>query len=256
MKKRAVIVSMLVATITGIVLTTSCTKESVNTFSGVETRSEKSENLPFTLIAEVTTDTTFDRFELLDLNNIYESVWNRRSFVKDKFLYDVVCTRGVFNASFSILKCGVDEVSILTDEGDTVQLFNITSSDNIIKYDVLRDDESVAHFSFTLGERIDFMSDMRTLSQANGAKGLPIIVIAAHLAGPVGVAVAVVGLGYQAYRVHCDRIIRNGAKDCHEKYGCSFREGRCCVVCKGGAANPHCDHDGDVIGNGSSCNSL
>ena len=75
------------------------------------------------LIAEITTNDTYDRLELLNLGNIYESEWNNRHFKKGVFQFDVNYTWNIFNSQFSILDCSEDSISIKTDEGDRKQHF-------------------------------------------------------------------------------------------------------------------------------------
>lgn len=208
------------------------------------------------LIAEITTNDTYDRLELLNLGNIYESEWNNRHFKKGVFQFDVNYTWNIFNSQFSILDCSEDSISIKTDEGDTVLFYNIVSSGNIISFDMLRDDDSVAHFKFTTDLNVDFASEMMSLKNNTDTKGpaiLAVVQIISKAHPAIAIAVGVATLAYMAYREHCNMVIENGITHCNE-YLCSAYRGRCCVSCTGGEAHPNCKHVGDVYGEGSDCN--
>lgn len=232
----------------------SCSKDNENdgVRSGMLCHEPKMASTNF--VAEITTDSTFDRLELLDLGNIYESVWRRRHFENAEFKYDIKCTKSVFNTKFSVIKCMVDRVVIESYEGDTMVLYNVVSSRNQTSFDMRRNDSSVAHLVFSYDTTIDFVQEMQSLMSNNDAKTafvyLPLVV---GWTGPVGVAISAAALAYEIYRVECDRIIRNGTSACNGFY-CGVWEGRCCVRCTGGSNHPRCNHIGAVYGNGSSCN--
>lgn len=239
----------------GVLAATSCSKEDTkesNTLFG-DVRQSKSKGLSLT--AEITTDSTVDRLELLDIGNVYESKWERRYFKNGNFIYSTECIKNTFNSEFAVIKCGEDSVSIITDEGDTINFYNIVSNGTAITYDMKRDDNSVAHLSFSSDQEADFMHEMNLLMGANGAKVAPVWIKVATkiIPGPVGTVVAAAALSYEIYRTICDRNIHNGEEYCHN-YGCGAWEGRCCVKCTGGQEHPSCTHIGDVYGAGSSCN--
>lgn len=251
----AVAVVMVVVSAAGVFTATSCSKENANESTTLSDNVRQSKSKGLSLTATITTDSTVDRLELLDIGNIYESKWDRRYFQNGSFVYNMECTKNTFNSEFAVIQCGKDSVSIVTDEGDTVNFYNIVSNGNVITYDMRRDDNSVAHFSFTSNQEADFVHEMKLLMGTSGAKAASVWIKVATkiIPGPVGTIIAVAALSYEIYRTVCDRYIHNGEEYCHS-YGCGAWEGRCCVRCTGGKIYPSCTHIGDVYGSGSSCN--
>jgi len=245
---------MGIALIATTALIYSCSKEDEKSTSN----SVKSKKSDINLIAEITTDKTYDRLELLDLGNIYESEWNNRYFENGKFQFDVNYTSNILNSKFAILECGEDKVSIETEEGAIVTFYNIASSGDKISFDMLRDDNSVAHFDFTTDDKIDFIKEISTLMSENNTKGPALITIAKVVSKAipiVGTVVTIVAIAYTAYTIHCDRVIHNNTNKC-TSWGCGTFRGKCCVRCLGGAewpTWPSCLHPNAVGGNGNDC---
>lgn len=246
--------TLAVVVIAGIYFMTSCSKD--------DTKSSNSSNPSLSqtkkemkLVAEITMDTTYERLELLDFGNIYESDWNKRVFENGIFQYDINYISSVFNTKFAVISCKDDCITIETEEGDTISLFNITSDGGIVTFDMLRDDKKPVHFKFTTGQDIDFVKGLQLAIDANNTKvaWLVVCAVVGTVASVATLAVTIVSVAKDKYYRECDIKKRNGERDC-TTWGCGVREGDCCVWCVGGDAYPNCKKDGAVRGDGSDCN--
>lgn len=234
----------------------SCTKDDLEVPISTNNNAVQTKQNTLSLVAEITTDNNYDRLELLDIGSVYESQWSRRCFENGEFQYEVICTKNVFDSEFSVLACDSNEVTIETDEGDIVVFSNIISTEGLITFDMERDNNTIAHYSFVTGQNADFVEVMRSFMSDDNSKSASIVVVGRVLCAvspAAAVVVAAAALAYTAYRDACDRIIRNGERSC-SSYGCGIWEGRCCVKCTGGNLYPTCNHIGAVYGNGSDCN--
>lgn len=255
MKKLKTMLTIAVIAIAVICVVFSCAKDETKSSKSSNHKSIQTEKKDMNLIAEITTDSTYKRVELLDLGNIYESQWDKRYFENGEFLYDVKYVTNVLNTSFAIISCNNDRIIIETDDGDTVSFFNIVSLGNKVTFDMLRDDNKLIHFKFITDSNINFVKDLQSAMNVNNTKFafLPVVTIIGAAAAVAGTAVAIVALARAERNRNCDIIKRNGEKDCNDN-GCGIREGDCCVWCVGGSAHPNCKKDGAVRGNGSDCN--
>lgn len=258
MNKYGIVITILAALLVGAIVYICCDKfnksKKCDCTGCCNCKPEEDED--FKLIAETTTDDTYYRAELLSLGNVYESQWDKRYFEKGEFQYDIECTSNVFDTKFAILDCGDDKVTIETEGGDTMTLFNVKSSGKNVTFDMFRDDNSLVHFTFTTNQDMDFLKALRSTTEGNNTKIAWVAVAGAIGAGTgvVSAAVAIVAYVRSERNRKCDITKRNGERQCGS-YGCGIWEGDCCVKCLGGDAHPNCNHIGEVIGDGSDCNS-
>ncbi|KWW30223.1 MAG: hypothetical protein AUK63_1084 [bacterium P3] len=233
----------------------SCDKEP---HDSVNVNSAQSKNNDFKLLAEVTTESTYERSELLDLGSVYESQWEERYFKNGEFKYDVIITTNVLDAQLTILDCNHDKIIFETKEGDTMTLFNIKSCGKNVTFDMLRDDNSVAHFRFTTGEDLDFVNELQLFMHGNNAQfaitfGTAMIIISAAT-GTTAATFAIISYVQSKHNRKCDILKQNYTDRC-KSYKCGVWRGDCCVRCTGGSNHPKCDHKDAVYGEGSDCNS-
>lgn len=88
MKRKFFFASLIFVAVSGIYVMAGCSKNDTISIPS-ESSSSKTNQTEFKLIAEITTDSTFSRIELLDLGNVYESYWNKRYFENGQFQYDL-----------------------------------------------------------------------------------------------------------------------------------------------------------------------
>lgn len=253
--------TLAVVAIAGICIFASCTKDNQKVFNNSENvnlsdpSSTQSKNIDLHLIAEITTDTIYEKMELLDLGNIHESKWNKRVFEYGKFQHDVNYISDVFDTKFALISCEKDRVTIETEEGDTITFFNIASEGKKVKFDMLGDNKEIVHFTFTTEQEIDFVNDLQMVFDTYNSK-MPFLAVVAVVGAAAAVgslAVGIISLAKDQRNRECDIRKRNGERDCTD-WGCGIREGNCCVWCTGGNAHPNCKHSGAVRGEGTDCN--
>ncbi len=242
----------MVAAIAGVCSIASCSKNDATPTANSNQLKVKE----LKLVAEMTLDDSYVRSELLNLGNVYESEWNERYFEKGEFKHDVNYTTNVLDTKVAIIGCDKDKVAFETEEGDTITLFNIISSGETVRFDMYCNDNSLAHFKFTLGEDVDFVKELQSLMKGNNTKSITLGValgIVAAVSGVTAATFAIVSYVKSRHDRKCDTLRLNYVDKCHS-LRCGAWRGNCCVRCLGGNAYPNCHNNGAVYGEGSDCN--
>lgn len=243
-----------IALIASTALIFSCNKEEEKTASN----SDHFKKGDFSLVAEMKTDETYERSELLDLGNVYESLWEKRYFENGEFVYDVECMTSDLDTRLTMLACDKDKVSFETEDGDTMTLYNVVSSGNVVTFDMLRDDNSKVHFKFTVGEEIDFMKELQKMFRGGNTKfvvstiGIVCTIVAA-VTSTVAATAAIVSIADSRHNRRCDILKQNYTTVCNS-FGCGVWQGDCCVRCLKNNDHPRCSSPVSVYGAGSDCN--
>lgn len=255
MKRKFFFAFLIFASISGIYVMAGCSKNDTISIPS-ESSSSKTNQTEFKLIAEITTDSTISRIELLDLGNVYESYWNKRYFENGQFQYDLNYYSNVLDTRFELINCDENAIVFETEEGDTVTIYNIEDAGTTVSFDMLRDDNKVVHFKVMSDLKFDFVNSLLLATHLNNSKSITVIVVAviSAVAATVGTTVAVVALVRSERNRTCDIIKRNGERSCN-CFDCGIWEGDCCVKCIKTREHKNCDHIGQVWGKGDDCNS-
>lgn len=256
MKRKFFFASLIFVAVSGIYVMAGCSKNDTISIPS-ESSSSKTNQTEFKLIAEISTDSTFSRIELLDLGNVYESYWNKRYFENGQFQYDLNYYSNVLDTRFELINCDENAIVFETEEGDTVTIYNIEDAGTTVSFDMLRDDNKVVHFKVMSDLKFDFVNSLLLATHLNDSKqiitGTAIAIISAVIAS-AALTVSVISLVKSIRDRNCD-IIKNNGKTLCNCFDCGIWEGDCCVKCIKTREHKNCDHIGQVWGNGDDCNS-